>query len=231
MLMKTTMIAFLGAFLCLDRVCLQLMISRPIVTAPIIGLILGDVKTGLIIGAFLELFWIDRPPLGNYIPPNDSLMAVFITSATILAGDRLGDVSRSLIALSFLLFLPLSYLTQKIDGYIAASNNKRSNDALEDAKKGDIAGIEKKHVMALFKTYVIFAVFIFFFTILGMSALAYLNPQLPSSAIEALTLVYFAFPILVVAVALHSIKMRGDMAIFSAIFIATTILLEIFYGL
>jgi mannose PTS system EIIC component len=231
MLMKTTMIAFLGAFLCLDRVCLQLMVSRPIVTAPIIGLILGDIKTGLTMGAFLELLWIDRPPLGDYIPPNDSLMAVFITSATILAGNRLGSISQSLVALSLLLFLPLSYLTQKIDAYITESNHKLSNSALEDARKGNIAGIEKKHLMALLKTYVVFVVVIFLFTVSGTTILIYLNPQVSPSAVDALTLVYFTFPILMAAVALRSIKMRGDIAVFSAIFITIVILWEILDGL
>jgi mannose PTS system EIIC component len=230
MLMKTTMIAFLGAFLCLDRICLQSMVSRPIVTAPIMGLILGDIKTGLTMGAFLELLWIDRPPLGDYIPPNDSLMAVFMTSATILAGEKLGDASRNLIALSLLLFLPLSYLTQKIDGYIVANNHKLSNGALEDAEKGNIAGIEKKHLIAILKTYAIFVVIIFIFTIFGTTILTYLNLLVTSSVAEALTLVYFTFPILMVAVALHAIKMRGDKVIFSAIFIAMVILLELFDG-
>jgi len=33
----------------------QIMVSRPIVCGPLIGLLLGDLKTGLIIGVLLEL--------------------------------------------------------------------------------------------------------------------------------------------------------------------------------
>jgi mannose PTS system EIIC component len=229
MLIKTTLIAGLGALLCLDRVCFQFMISRPIVAASSIGLFLGDLKTGLIIGAFLELLWVDRPALGNYIPPNDSLMAVFISAATILAGTQMGHVSRNLIAFSFLAFLPLSYVTQRIDIYLTASNDKLSDGALEDAKKGDMAAVERKHLYALLKTFLTFMLVIFAATVLGTYFLTNAYPLLPASAIRALDLVFFAFPVLIVAVTLHSIQMRGDIAVFCTIFIAAILITELFY--
>ena len=72
--------------MCLDRIFIQAMISRPIVIAPVTGLILGEPRTGLMIGALLELFWMDRVPIGIYIPPNDSIAAAFATSLAILVG-------------------------------------------------------------------------------------------------------------------------------------------------
>ena len=88
---KIILISFVGGLLCLDRVFIQAMISRPVIIAPVIGLILGNPYAGLIIGAILELFWIDRIPIGTYIPPNDSIAAVVATSTAILAGQALGD--------------------------------------------------------------------------------------------------------------------------------------------
>ena len=73
MVFKAIVIAVLGGFICLDRIVLQGMVSRPVVTGPIIGFILGDAYTGLIVGALMELFWIDRSPIGAYVPPNDTL--------------------------------------------------------------------------------------------------------------------------------------------------------------
>jgi len=63
--------------MCLDRIFIQAMISRPIVIAPVAGIILGQPYTGLMTGAILELFWMDRAPIGIYIPPNDSVTAAF----------------------------------------------------------------------------------------------------------------------------------------------------------
>ena len=228
-MIETALIAAFGALLCLDRVCCQFMISRPIVTASAIGLVLGDLKTGLIIGAFLELLWVDRPALGNYIPPNDSLLAVFASAATILAGAKIGDVSRSLLAFSLMLFLPLSWVTQKIDIYLTESNDKLSDAALEDAKRNDITAVEKKHLKALLKTYVIFLIAIFIVTLSGTFLLIHVYPLLPAYVLKGLDILYFTYPVLIVAVTLHSIQMRGDIAVFCTIFIITTLLFEFFH--
>ncbi|WP_297597618.1 PTS N-acetylgalactosamine transporter subunit IIC [uncultured Cetobacterium sp.] len=45
-------------------------IHRPLVSGLIVGLILGDIKTGLIAGATLELVWMGAVPVGGAQPPN-----------------------------------------------------------------------------------------------------------------------------------------------------------------
>ena len=103
MFVKIIIISFVGGLLCLDRIFIQAMISRPIIIAPVIGIILGNPYAGLIIGAILELFWMDRIPVGIYIPPNDSIAAAFAASMAILAGLSLGAVTKELMTLSILL--------------------------------------------------------------------------------------------------------------------------------
>ena len=90
MILKLVVVSIVGGILCLDRIVLQVMISRPIVAAPLTGLILGDPYTGLITGAFIELFWIDRLPIGAYIPPNDTVAAILITASSIESAPLLG---------------------------------------------------------------------------------------------------------------------------------------------
>ena len=85
--------SFCGGLLCLDRVFIQAMISRPVIIAPIIGLLLHNPYAGLVIGAFVELIWLDRIPIGTYIPPNDSITAVVATSTAVIAGQKLGGIS------------------------------------------------------------------------------------------------------------------------------------------
>ena len=46
------------------------LISRPIVTGLFTGLVMGDVKTGLIMGATLELAFIGSFSVGGAIPPD-----------------------------------------------------------------------------------------------------------------------------------------------------------------
>ena len=70
MIMNVLIVSIVGGILCLDRIFVQVLISRPIVAAPVIGMILGDPYTGLIAGAFIELFWIDRLPIGAAVALN-----------------------------------------------------------------------------------------------------------------------------------------------------------------
>ena len=106
--------SFAGGIICLDRIFLQVMVSRPVVAGPIIGLILNDPFTGLLCGALVELLWIDRLPIGTYVPPNDSITTVIITAAAIITGNTFGHHSRELATFCILLFLPLGYLFERV---------------------------------------------------------------------------------------------------------------------
>ncbi|KKA45385.1 MULTISPECIES: PTS N-acetylgalactosamine transporter subunit IIC [unclassified Salinivibrio] len=43
---------------------------RPVVLGPIVGLILGDLQTGILVGGTLELVWMGLAPLAGAQPPN-----------------------------------------------------------------------------------------------------------------------------------------------------------------
>lgn len=61
-------------------------IHRPVVIGPIVGLILGDVQTGLIVGGSLELVWMGMVPLAGAQPPNVVIGGVIGTAFAILTG-------------------------------------------------------------------------------------------------------------------------------------------------
>ena len=54
----------------IDQFSLTEVLYRPMVACPIIGLILGDVKTGLAVGGTYELMMIGNMPDGGAQPPN-----------------------------------------------------------------------------------------------------------------------------------------------------------------
>ena len=67
-------LCLLGAFLELDTTyALQLMFSRGIVAGPLLGLAMGDIVTGIQIGLFTELLFIDINPLGGMLPPSAAI--------------------------------------------------------------------------------------------------------------------------------------------------------------
>jgi len=115
MLIETAVAAGLGALICLDRVAVQVMVSRPVVAGPLVGLVLGDALTGLLAGALLELLWIDRIPIGPYAPPHDTFVAVLATAGAILAAPSGARPPRELIVLAVLLFAPAAWLGQRME--------------------------------------------------------------------------------------------------------------------
>ncbi len=222
-------ISFVGGLLCLDRVFIQTMISRPIIIAPVVGLILGNSYAGLIIGAMLELFWIDRIPIGIYIPPNDSIAAAFAASLAILAGLSLGKVTGELMALSILIAVPFGIVAQKMDIKIVASNNLLSDQALVDAKDLNIRAIERKTYLGLAKVFLFYVVLLFVLQIIFIPALIWIYPQLPAPTHTMLSLTYYFLPLLGIAVAMNTIKLRGVIPIFCAIFLAVAAAMEFFH--
>jgi mannose PTS system EIIC component len=221
--------SLVGGLFCLDRVLIQVMISRPVVIAPAIGILLGDPYTGLIIGAILELLWMDRLPIGIYIPPNDSIAAVFAAALAILAGQALGSVSKELITFAVLIAIPFGLVAKAIDVKIVESNNLLSDQALEAAREADIPAIERKVYLGLFKVAIFYVSFLFLLQLLFVPMLISVFPLLPAVFKSMLFLMYYFLPILGMAVALNTIRLRGAVPVFCAMILTAAIVMEFFY--
>ncbi len=229
MLTKIILLSFCGGLFCLDRIFIQVMISRPVVVAPVIGLLLNNPYAGLIIGVLVELFWIDRIPVGTYIPPNDTIVAVLATSIAALAGQDLGGTTRELIALAILLALPLGIIAKQIEIFIIKSNDDLSDQALENAKAGNIKAIEQKNYLALVKVFLITVFCLLIAQSLLVHAVIWIYPKLSSPLLNMLLLVYYFLPLLGIAVAMNTIKLRGAIPIFCAIVLILIVTWEFFH--
>ncbi len=221
-------VALLGGFICLDRVFLQAMISRPIVAGSIIGVVFSEPLTGLIIGAFIELLWIDRLPMGLYIPPNDTVATVLATAGAILVGRELGSFSRELIAFAILLFLPSAILARQVDAWIIKTNDRLSQKATEYARLGNIKGLAREHRYGLVKVFTGAFLIIFVCLVPGVVLLKWTFPILPERVLKALLYTYFFIPILGIAVALNTIKLRGAVPLFAGLFLLATLVMGVF---
>ena len=230
MFLQSLLVSVAGGIICLDRVFVQAMISRPIVAGPLMGLILNDPHTGLIAGAFIELFWIDRLPVGTCLPPNDSVVAILAASSAIIAGQQLGNVSRELIALSVLFFLPFGYLGRKMDAFIISSNDTLALECIEYAKRADVAALSRTHIKGLVKHFSLTASLLFFAFLAGTYVLTTTFPHLPLPVMKALDITYCLLPLLGVAVAINTINLRGTIPLFIASFLAIVVVLEFLHG-
>jgi mannose PTS system EIIC component len=228
-LTKVILLSFCGGLLCLDRIFIQAMISRPVVIAPFVGLLLHNPYAGLVIGALVELFWIDRIPVGTYIPPNDSIVAVLSASIAILSGQQLGGTTPELIALAIMLTIPFGIIAQKIDSIIVKSNDILSDRALEDAKSANVRAIERKNYYGMIKVFLFVTVYLLIIQAILVPAVIWIYPLFNTSIFNMLSYTYYFLPLLGIAVALNSIKLRGAIPVFCAVFLIAAAARELFH--
>ncbi|MBB6623436.1 PTS N-acetylgalactosamine transporter subunit IIC [Clostridium gasigenes] len=154
-------------------------IHRPLVTGLVIGLILGDMRTGLIVGATLELVWMGMVPLAGAQPPNVVIGGIIGTSIAILA--KLEPAAAVGIAVPFavaaqagitLLFTAFSPVMHKADKYAA------------DADTGGIERINYMGMAILFISYFICGFLPIFF---GADKAATIVGMIPTPFIEGLS--------------------------------------------
>lgn len=99
-------------------------LHRPIISGLVIGLILGDLKTGLIVGGTLELVWMGLVPLAGAQPPNIVVGGVVGVSIAILSNldpnaavgiaFPFAVVAQLMVTLMFTLFSPIMHYADKM---------------------------------------------------------------------------------------------------------------------
>ena len=83
---QIVLLAVVTFIFAIDQFSLTETLYRPMVACPIIGLILGDVKTGLVIGGTYELMMIGNMPVGGAQPPNAVLGVIVSKIFAVKAG-------------------------------------------------------------------------------------------------------------------------------------------------
>ena len=70
MLVQAVLIGFIAMFVTFEWMLGTNLGSRPIITGVLVGLVMGDLKTGIILGATLEMVFIGSITLGAAVPPD-----------------------------------------------------------------------------------------------------------------------------------------------------------------
>lgn len=222
---KSILAAVLAGILCLDRVFFQVMVSRPIIVSAVLGAVLGDLPTALVMGALIEILWADHLPVGVYIPPNDSLMSAVAVGSTILAGQAVGSVTKEMMALSIVLFMPLAFLARKLDQWIIAMNGTLSDRAVASAVEGrpeDIARCVRRDLGRTLVIYVGFIiVFLFMGTVVLLKAYPLLSGKIP---MKALLILFWSLPLVGIAAVLNAVRQKGVAPLFTGVFFMAVLL-------
>jgi len=226
-LWKILLIATTGGTMCLDRIVLQAMISRPVVAGTVTGWMLGDPVVGLLVGALMELFWIDHLPIGTYIPPNETIVTILAVSAVVLSSDGTSaGIPREAVALSLLLFLPAAYLAQKGEESLVVLNEGLAKKAVAAGEEGDLGAVSRLHWKAVGRYWLFSTGLLAGLLAVGIPLVSWLLANLSDPVRAALRLTYLAFPILGMAAALKAFSQRRALPVFCALYLAAVVLLE-----
>lgn len=142
MLLEAILIGLVGAIGILDgRIFGQTMIERPLVLGPVVGLILGDLQTGIIVGATLELVWMGIVGIGSATPPDVTTGGVLGTAFAIMT-DSGPEVALALA-------VPIAILAQSLGILVRTVNTFFIHRADRYAKQGETGKITLMHWLGI----------------------------------------------------------------------------------
>ncbi len=110
-----------------------LMLERPLVTGLLVGLVLGDVKQGVMIGAQLELIWMGIAGIGASTPPDVVTGGILGTAFAILSNQG--------AEVALVLAVPIAVLAQSLGVLVRIINGYFLHKADKYAAKADFRGV------------------------------------------------------------------------------------------
>lgn len=149
------------------------LLSRPIVTGLFTGIVLGDINTGIIMGATLELAFIGSFSVDASIPPDVVTGGILGTAFAITAGAGtetalllgLPIATLTLILKNVYLGLLIPMMNQKADLYAADGNYK---------------GVERMHLLAGFGLSLMLALVVTISFMVGSNTISKLLAMIPA---------------------------------------------------
>ncbi len=112
------------------------MVIRPIVVSPVIGALLGDLQTGVLVGATLELVFMGAIQIGAAVPP-DVLVGAGLGTAFAIQSGQGADIALALA-------LPIAILAQSLKVVVFIVRSWFMDLAMSLAEAGDI---RKMHML------------------------------------------------------------------------------------
>ncbi|MEG0541306.1 MAG: PTS N-acetylgalactosamine transporter subunit IIC [Angelakisella sp.] len=169
---------------------------RPLVLGTIIGFIMGDVTTGLVIGATFELMWMGLMPIGGAQPPNMVIGTVIGVVFAIASGEG----ASTAIGIG----VPFSILMQGVITLLYTTFAVFMPVADKHADKGNGKGIERIQFSALAIVFVCYFVIAFFPIYLGADKAQFIISLMPEWIVTGLSVAGGIMPAIGFAILLNT---------------------------
>ena len=138
------------------------MVNRPLIICTLVGLVLGDLKSGIMIGASLELVFMGAIQVGAAVPPD------------VLVGSSLGAafaiITGKGAAVALTLALPIAILAQSLKVIIFIVRSWFMNFAVSLAKNANIKGMFALNMFGLILQCLMYFIVVFIAIIFGSNA-------------------------------------------------------------
>lgn len=170
------LIALWAGIMAIDDIGTQ-MFRRPLLIAPVVGIIMGDLQTSLIIGATLEVMWMGVGNVGAYSAPD-------MISGTAI-GTALGIASGG-TATAVALAVPTSLLSQQLIVLYKAGIVYLNPIAQRIADTGDLSKIYRIQYVPMIFAFLVRAVPTFLAVYLGASVIETTVAALPAVVVSGL---------------------------------------------
>lgn len=142
LLLQSILITLIAIFGYSNVVMGSSMLDRPIVISPLVGLVLGDFTTGVMVGATLELVWLGAFPVGASNPPDMVSGTIIGASFVISSGSEPGTA----VALAVPVATLVAMVSNLIMMLVIPQINCRRADVSAD--QGNVKGVERMHIVA-----------------------------------------------------------------------------------
>ena len=217
--MVSALLISLWAGICgIDDMATQ-MIRRPLLIAPLVGVILGDLQSGLLIGATLEVMWMGIGNVGAYSAPD-------IISGTAI-GTALGIMSGGGVATAVALAVPTSLLAQQLLILYRSSIVMLNPIAKRWAKTGDFSKIFKINFVPMIFVFLIRALPTFLAIYFGAGAIESAVAALPDSIMTGLSVAGKIIPAVGIALLMQMMIKKGEMWVFLILGFTLTVYLDL----
>ncbi|KAF1301054.1 PTS sugar transporter subunit IIC [Enterococcus saccharolyticus] len=137
MFIQSLLLGLIGVICILDsRLLGRLNLERPLIVSTLVGLVLGDLQTGLMVGASLELMALGIVNIGAAAPPDMNMASIIATSFAILSNANAET--------ALTIAIPISVLGQMLGilmRTILSNLSHRADTLIEEGKYGGARNI------------------------------------------------------------------------------------------
>lgn len=182
------------------------MIDRPLVLGPLVGLILGDFTTGIIVGGSLELIMMGVVGIGSATPPDTVSGAILATAFAI--------VSKLDVSAAVALALPIASLGQVVGILVRTANGFFIHMADKAAEEADFGGIDRALWGGAFLFFIAYFLLVFLGAYLGSSIISTFVKMIPKFVTNGLNAASGMLPALGIAILMQLLFDKKNVAFF-----------------